>query len=441
MIDKSNSSNKSGDIKDLKSIKKERQRKFLIVLPLVVIPFMTLLFWSTGIVGSVDAQSVKGAANRKSGFNFQLPVARQASDSNWNKMQYYEKADKDSERMRSLIRAAEASEVGETQDISGMAMPLDPKEKAIEEKIAAIHKRLQAPPTAMDDVNPENSSYANELPDPPPAEKAAALRRIRETARWAAGGSLPEEMAGAEALETASVDPELEKLDGMLTKVLDIQHPERVKKEIRQRSEQNKKLVYPVRKKERTVTVSLLNGHPEQKRSGGFYGLNGSDPTDSTSIRINTIPAEIPEEQVLVNGATVKLQLLSDVHIHGVPVAKNQPLYGVAALKGERLEILVHSIGYQGRILPVALSAYDLDGQQGLFIPGAISRDIAKRSAGQAVETLNFGAYGATLGAQAASAGIQAAGRLIGKKVQLVKVRVRSGYRLWLKDLNIKENE
>lgn len=424
---KSSESSKSGEVTTLKAIKKERQRKFLIVLPIVVIPFMTLLLWSAGIVGRADAQSMKGEAHGKSGFNFQLPVARQASDSNWNKMQYYAKADKDSEKMRSLIRAAEVSELGETQDISGMAMPLDPKEKAIEDKIAAINKRLQAPSTDMEAINPENSSYANELPDPPPAEKAAALARMKAIHDW------------AENDDTDSADPELDQLDGMLNKVLDIQHPERVQEKIQQRSEQNKRLVYPVVNKTDQIPVSMMQPQRVQKSSNRFYGLNDSNEEDR--IPINTIPAEIPHEQVLVNGATVQLRLLADVYISGVRVPKNQLLYGVVTLKGERLEVLIHSIGYQGRILPVELSAYDLDGQPGLFIPGAISRNVAKQSADQGIETLNFGTYGATLGAQAASAGIQAAKQLIGKKIKLVKVRVKSGYRVWLKDMNIKKKD
>ena len=279
----------------------------------------------------------------------------------------------------------------------------------------------------MDDINPENSSYANELPEPPPAEKAAALARMKAIQDWAAGD------------ETKSGDPELEKLDGMLTKVLDIQHPERVKEKIQHWSEQNKTLVYPVVNKRDQNLVSMMQAQRVQKSGNRFYGLN--DIHDDDSLPINTIPAEIPHEQVIVNGATVQLRLLADVYISGVLVPKNQLLYGVATLKGERLEVLIHSIGYQGRILPVELVAYDLDGQPGLFIPGAIARDVAKRSADQGIETLHFGTYGATLGAQAASAGIQAAGQLIGKKIKLVKVRVKSGYRVWLKDMNIKKKD
>lgn len=420
-------------------VRLQKQRRFLLILPLVVVPFMTLLLWSLGIVGNAKAQPAK---NTKTGFNFHLPTATQAKDSNWNKMQYYAQADKDSEKLRSLINSYGndsntfiASRTN-NNDIAGLQTNDDPKEKLIEQKIAALNKKLNEPVA----TNPENSFYENEIPDPPPAQKQAALQRMQELQQWT---SQPSSLDNEK--ETQQSDLELKQLDGMLNKVLDIQHPERVQQQLQQQSEQNKKLVYPVLMKNNSVDISLLQNHQDTtskkqlsiSTNNCFYGMN--DDVSNISA-INTIVAEIPEEQVLVNGATVKLRLLNDVYIHGTLVPKNQLLYGVASLKDERLNIEITSIGYNGQILPVDLSVYDMDGQQGLFIPGAITRDVAKQSADQGIETMNFGTYDASLGAQAASAGIQAAKTLIGKKIKLVKVTVRAGYRVMLRDMNDKNN-
>lgn len=405
-------------------VKLKRQRRFLLFLPVIVVPFLTFFLWSVGIVGKADAQTKKGT--KQSGFNFYLPTAIQAKDSNWNKMQYYAQADKDSAKLRSLIN----SYGNDSSDVSGVAINTDPKEKLIEDKIAALNKKLHEPTS----INPENSSYENEILEPSPAEKQAALQRMQELQAWSNSSSKMSNVS-----DTEQSDLELNRLDGMLNKVLDIQHPER----IQQQSEENKKHVYPVLTKENKANVSLLQsvqdtGIKQQlvvSTDNRFYGLNDSTSNSSTA---NTIAAEIPEEQVLVNGAIVKLRLLNDVYIRGTLVPKNQLLYGVASLKGERLDIEISSIGYHGQILPVALSVYDMDGQQGLYIPGAITRDVAKQSADQGIETMNFGTYDASLGAQAATAGIQAAKTLIGKKIKLVKVTVRAGYRVMLRDMNDK---
>lgn len=430
---------------DAKMQMKERQKKFFLFLPVVVIPFITLLLWSMGIVGTVGAQTNTG--RQKSGFNVNLPVARQAKDSNWNKLQYYAQADKDSERLRSMMRdyhgdssAVYAAGNTGSSNASGITMNTDPKEQLIEQKIVALNKKLNEPVKANSSIDPENSSYENEIPDPPPAQKRAALQRMKEEQQWASQPAVPDNIK-----DTEQADPELTKLDGMLNKVLDIQHPERVQQQLQQESEKNKKLVYPVSMKESSVDVSLLQSGQDTTFKecktiasvSHFYGLNDNVVSAPAT---NAIAAAIPEEQVLVNGATVKLQLLNDVYISGVLIPKNQLLYGVASLKGERLDIVINSIGYNGQLLPVFLSVYDMDGQQGLYIPGAIMRDVAKQSADQGIETMNFGTYDASLGAQAASAGIQAAKTLIGKKVKLVKVTVRSGYRVWLRDMNNKED-
>ncbi|TAN02251.1 MAG: conjugative transposon protein TraM [Chitinophagaceae bacterium] len=419
----------------MNDLRLKRQRKFLLFLPVIVIPFMTLLFWSAGIVGKADAKPTNNT--KQTAFNFHLPAARQAKDSNWNKMQYYAQAAKDSEKLRSLMQGyGNDSGAGNTDrnNVSGITASADPKEKMIEEKIAALNKKLNAPVESI----PENSSYANEIPDPPATEKRAALERMQELQQWA---SQPSSLDNEK--DTKQSDPELDKLDGMLNKVLDIQHPERVQQQLQQESEKNKELVYPVLMKNNSIDISLLRNVQDTasrkklivSTNNHFYGLNEDASTITT---INTIPAEIPEEQVLINGAIVKLQLLDNVYIRGTLVPKNQLLYGVASLKGERLNIDISSIGYNGQILPVALSAYDLDGQQGLYIPGTITRDVAKQSADQGIETLDMGTYNTTLGAQAASAGIQAAKQLIGKKIKLVKITVRSGYKVWLRDMNDK---
>lgn len=434
-----------------KALKTERQRKFLLFLPVAVVPFVTLLLWSVGIIGGNDSKAA--TIGKTGGFNFHLPEARQAKDSNWSKMQYYAAADKDSERLRSMMRdyhgdsngVAYGTSSNNSNTASGITMNTDPKEQLIEQKIAALNKKLNEPVKTSASIDPGNSSYENEIPDPPPAQKRAALQRMQEEEQWASQPAVPDDIK-----DTEQADPELQKLDGMLNKVLDIQHPERVQEQLQQESEKNKKLVYPVSMKANTPTISLLQSADKTMIDMGkmnlqhltmlpvntFYGLDNG----ATENKTTAIAATIPEEQVLVNGATIKLQLLNDVYIQGVLVPRNQLLYGTASLKGERLDITITSIGYNGQLLPMSLSVYDMDGQQGLYIPGAITRDVAKQSADQGIETLNFGTYDASLGAQAASAGIQAAKTLIGKKVKLVKVTVRSGYRVWLKDMNNKED-
>jgi hypothetical protein len=109
-------------------------------------------------------------------------------------------------------------------------------------------------------------------------------------------------------------------------------------------------------------------------------------------------------------------------------------LYGVASLSGERLTVHVSSIRVGQAIVPVSLDVYDLDGLAGIRVPGAISRDVSKASADEALSGLGLASLDPSLGAQAASAGFQFAKSLASRKVRLVRVTVPAGYRVLLKN-------
>ena len=104
----------------------------------------------------------------------------------------------------------------------------------------------------------------------------------------------------------------------------------------------------------------------------------------------------------------------------------------------ERLKVVVNSIRYENNILPVSLDVYDLDGMAGIYIPGGISRDVSKESANEAISSIGLNNLDPSLGAQAANAGIQTAKALLSKKVKLIQVTIKAGYKVLLKDNNQK---
>ncbi len=72
--------------------KQIKQRNFLLALPIIVLPFLTFLLWSVGLVGGSKAK----ASTAQSGLNMQLPNAKGKEERGWNKLSFYEQADKDS---------------------------------------------------------------------------------------------------------------------------------------------------------------------------------------------------------------------------------------------------------------------------------------------------------------------------------------------------------
>jgi conjugative transposon TraM protein len=235
-------------------------------------------------------------------------------------------------------------------------------------------------------------------------------------------------------------DPELDELNGMLEKILDIQHPERVAQKLRAQSDQTSDSFFQVQGSAKQTPIgSLAETQPDSAQStgpgtgfqtNGFFSL---DETVSLSEG-NAIKAVVHQEQTLVTGSTIKLRLTADIYVAATLIPKDSFIYGTVTVNGERLLVDISSIRLNNALFPVKLSVYDLDGQPGIYIPGSISRSVAKQAASEDVQGLSLGTLDPSLGAQAASAAVQTAGKLLGKKARLVQITVKAGYQILLKD-------
>lgn len=232
-------------------------------------------------------------------------------------------------------------------------------------------------------------------------------------------------------------DPQMERLDGMLDKLVAAQHPGIAPDSAKGHPAKPKAEVFPVSQATAGPKIGRLSPPAADSdaslgETGHFYTLG----TANTATVQNVIEAVIPETQTLVNGATVKLQLADDIYVNGMQVRRGTYVNGTAALNNERLAVNISTIRSGANILPVSLQVFDEDGMAGIYMPGAITRDVAKQSADEGISTLGAASLDPSLGAQAAAAGIQLAKSVISKKVKLVRVTVKSGYRLFLKDTN-----
>ena len=77
---------------------------------------------------------------------------------------------------------------------------------------------------------------------------------------------------------------------------------------------------------------------------------------------------------------------------------------GTAKIQGERLDIGITSLEYDGTIIPVELAVYDTDGQPGIFIPNSMEmnavREVAANMGGSLGSSINIST---NAGAQLAS--------------------------------------
>jgi conjugative transposon TraM protein len=238
-------------------------------------------------------------------------------------------------------------------------------------------------------------------------------------------------------------DPEMKQMNGMLEKFLDIQHPERVSEKIQKNSLINKRHVYPVtpideqnnfffpkKSNSNDDNTNNLNKHEANK----FYSIN--DMSIGRQLIQNSIQAVVHETQTLVDGSTVKLRLMNDIFINGLLIPKGNFIFGKANLTGDRLLILIKSILYKNDLMPVSLSVYDLDGLEGIYIPGSITKEVVKQTSDNAIQNIGLNSLNSTIGTQAISAGIDAGKNLLTRKTKLIKVTVKAGYQVLLENNN-----
>lgn len=421
------------------TLKEMKKRKMLLVLPILILPFITMLFWS---LGGGKSQLASTPIEAEKGFNIELPDPTFTEDSALNKMSYYDKAALDSLKLLEQIkkdpnyaagsaRADSVSiwdagdrELGFTRK-GKTVLNIDSYQNANEEKVYEKLKLLQ--------------KTINQ-----PLGAAGSDQDMREFRNYGSSDVESGQMKNLEQLMSqmnapAEPDPELKQLGGMLENILDIQHPTRVQERLKQLSQSQKGKVFTVDSKIKQDNISSLESTVQnqtgnfkaQTNQNSFFSLEDDSITEQVQ---NALQAVVHQTQTIVNGSTVKLRLSSEVSVNGVLIPKNSFLFGIAALKGERLEIKIDNIKYQNSIFPVELSVYDMDGIDGIYIPGAINREVAKASADRSIQTMGVASLDDSWGAQAAGMGIEAAKSLMSKKVKLIKVVVKAGYRVLLYD-------
>jgi conjugative transposon TraM protein len=427
------------------------QRKFFMVLPLMAIPFLTLFFWA---LGGGKGNRAQAKEFKITGLNLELPKAYFTNeDDNWNKFALYEQAKRDSLKhqraresdpyyeMNFLTSNTTSNTVEHPETINREVSlqkdrlnaslgkkddPVDPNEAKVNQKLEQLYRELaETPVNPIAKNNPAEYSVASDN-----EQFASDVDRLEQMMLMLQG--------------SGNKDPEMQQIESVLEKILDIQYPERVREKVRDQSLQHRSRVFQVEALPKEDAISSFGDHANTgiisadfslpAGRNAFYGLE-EERAEEHGLG-NTIEAVIHDTQELVSGSTVKMRLLNDIFINGRSIPKDRFIYGTCAINGERLTISIESIRTENSLLPVSLIVHDLDGLPGIYVPGAIANDVARQATGQTVQGLDFYSFDPSLGAQAANAGIQATKSLLNKKTKTIKVTVKAGYKILLKDSN-----
>lgn len=189
--------------------------------------------------------------------------------------------------------------------------------------------------------------------------------------------------------------------------------------------------VMPVNQVNRNV-VSSLSASTDNTRS--FSTAVG---TKRTNFK-NTISACVATDQSVIDGQSVRLRTLEPMWIGNSLLPKNTSIVGVARLQGERLEIKIENVEALGCIMEVDLSVYDSDGQEGINIPNSMESDALHEIGANMGSTMGSSINlttnaGAQLASDVGKGLINGLSQYLNKKLRTVKVHLKSGYKIMLK--------
>ena len=279
------------------------------------------------------------------------------------------------------LRAAEANRAMQRQVQGFYAAPQRNAEvEALKEQVAALQSQLDA-----------------ERQQPDPLELAEEQYKLAR--KYLGGGTAEDEEAG----------PTKQRRDSRLS------------------------VMRPVREGE--VEASTLDPRADftVERNLGFLTAEGrTAASDAPTVR-----ACVAATQVIRAGSTVRLRLLEPVRIDGVLIPRNTLVYGTATISGMRLQVVVSSVEYGGRIFAVEASAYDLDGQPGLNVPNSRERTALKEALASVGQTAGTSvnvtrSAGQQVLSELARGGLQASSQYVAEKLREVKITLKANHQLLL---------
>ena len=178
---------------------------------------------------------------------------------------------------------------------------------------------------------------------------------------------------------------------------------------------------------------TFIQEYGSTERHLGFH----SALAQPSSTQRNTLPVVVDHTTALREGDYVALRLLEPARIGELRIPRQSLLIAQAKLGGNRLQLLVKSMEIGGRIIPVKLSAYDLDGQEGIYIPGAEQvsalKEVGANIGGSVGTSFTFASSAKDqIISEAARGVMQGVSQLLQKKLRTLQVTLKGGYRLFL---------
>ena len=412
----------------------KQKRNKMMVLGVAVIGIVAIFYWlCTSLTGNDD-----GNAKGRNGFNTEMPDADQGSSRIADKDKAYEMdgVKKSLQARHDLgsytIGESDSVKVGDEMSLMATSEPKNdettPAKQKVQQSAAACNELSQ---TLGSFYQPSGDAANEEL-----KSRIAELEQKLSSQTTSGSSNVDDQLALMEKSYqlAAKYMPTMQNGDGQVAY-------SGVGEQGQASSQQGKKRkVSPVQQVTKTV-VSALGGQmmDDENDDAGFtfQSFNTAVGSGGGVSRKNTISASVYGYQTVTDGQTVRLRLLEPMAVDERIIPKGAIIVGATKIQGERLNITITSIENGKTIIPVELSVYDTDGQQGIFIPNSMevsaAKEVAANMGGSMGSSINISSDSkAQLASDIGKGLIQGTSQYVAKKMRTVKVHLKAGYQVLL---------
>lgn len=184
----------------------------------------------------------------------------------------------------------------------------------------------------------------------------------------------------------------------------------------------------------REPTDSAFIADWSQTRNRNFYTVGSSEELVQPK---NSVKACVHEEQTVIGETGVSLRLLEAARTPTFTIPQGTIVTALAKFQGGRLQLKITSMELDGNIILVDISIYDLDGQQGLYVPFSAEMNALTEMAGNMSQTSGTSVMltqnaGQQVAADLSRGVVQGISGYFSKKVRTPKVTLKAGHQVLL---------
>ncbi|WP_449387188.1 conjugative transposon protein TraM [Chryseobacterium lineare] len=184
----------------------------------------------------------------------------------------------------------------------------------------------------------------------------------------------------------------------------------------------------------REPTDSAFLANWSETRNRGFYTAGSTEQAVQPK---NSIKASVHETQTFIGETGVRLRLLEPAKTPNRTIPQGTIVTANAKFQGGRLQLKIISIELEGSIIPVDITIYDLDGQQGLYVPYSPEMNALTEMAGNMSQTSGTSimltqSAGQQVAADLSRGAVQGISGYFAKKIKTPKVSLKAGHQVFL---------